>query len=85
MVLTLSKPSTSIPSGKYTVETLEENLLMAGTVLYGFIGEDEENGEYPAGTWLYSGNDAIAGATSGWVQIEASGSTYTITYELLTK
>lgn len=74
--------STSIPSGKYTVETLDENLLMAGTVLYGFIGEDEENGEYPAGTWLYSGNDAIAGATSGWVQIAASGSTYTITYEL---
>ena len=74
--------STSIPPGEYTVEAFDNNMFSAGSVMYGYIAEDDTYGEYPAGTWLYSGNDAIAGATSGWVQITASGSTYTITYEL---
>ena len=74
--------STSIPNGRYTVEAFDQSNFSAGSLLYGYIAEDEEYGEYPAGTWLYEGDTGIAGATSGWVQISGSGSSYTITYEL---
>ena len=74
--------STSIPSGRYTVEAFDESMFSAGSLMYGYIAEDEEYGEYPGGTWLYEGNDGIAGATSGWVEISKSGSNYTIKYEL---
>ena len=74
--------STSIPSGTYTVEAFDNSMFSAGSLMYGYIAEDETYGEYPAGTWVYSGDEAVAGATSGWVKISASGSKYAITYEL---
>lgn len=74
--------SSSIPTGKYTVEAFEKSEYSAGSLLYGYIAEDETYGEYPAGTWLYKGDEGIAGATSGEVNISVSGSKYTITYNL---
>lgn len=75
--------STGIPAGKYSVEQFDKSEYSAGSLLYGYIAEDETYGEYPGGTWLYEGNDGIAAATSGWVNVAVSGSTYTITYELV--
>lgn len=75
--------STSIPSGKYTVEQFEKSNFSAGSLLYGYIAEDETYGEYPAGTWLYEGDNGVAAATAGWVEISGSGSNYTIKYELV--
>ena len=74
--------SSSIPAGKYTVEAFEQSNFSAGSLMYGYIAEDETYGEYPAGTWLFEGDNGIAGATSGWVEISGSGSNYTIKYEL---
>ena len=54
-------------------------------MLYGFTDEYQEDGEtiqYTAGTWLYKGNEAIAGATAGSMTIAVSGSKYTITYTI---
>lgn len=75
--------STAIPAGRYSVEQFDKSEYSAGSLLYGYIAEDETYGEYPGGTWLYEGNDGIAAATAGWVNVEVSGSTYTITYELV--
>ena len=74
--------SSSLPAGTYTIEAFEKNEYSAGSLLYGFIAEDEENGEFPAGTWLFKGDEGIAGATSGEVKISVSGGQYTITYNL---
>lgn len=77
--------STSIPAGTYTIEAFEAEQFSAGSLLYAFLDEGEDNGEtvqYPAGTWLFEGNEAIAGATAGWVKVAQSGGNYTITYEL---
>lgn len=74
--------SRSLPTGTYTVEAFEKNGYYAGSLLYGYIAEDEENGEVPAGSWLFKGNEGIAGATSGEVKISVSGGQYTITYNL---
>lgn len=76
------KSATSVPTGRYTIEAFEQSEFSAGSLLYGFIGEDETYGEYPGGTWLYEGNEGIAAATAGWVEISGSGSNYTVTYEL---
>lgn len=70
----------SIPAGTYTIEAYDEDPCSAGSVLYGYIEEDETYGEYPAGTWLFQGNDGIAGATAGSMTISVSGSRYTINY-----
>ena len=74
--------STKIPEGKYSVEAFDKNPYSAGSLMEGFITEDEEYGEYPAGTWFFDGNEGIAGATAGEVTISVSGSTYTIKYNL---
>lgn len=74
--------STSIPAGKYSVEAFEQSEFSAGSLMHGYIAEDETYGEYAAGTWLFEGESGIAGATSGWVEISGSGSNYTIKYEL---
>ena len=75
--------SNNIPAGKYTVEQFEKSNFSAGSLLYGYIAEDETYGEYPAGTWLYEGDNGVAAATGGWVEISGSGSNYTIKYELV--
>lgn len=77
--------STSIPVGEYTIEAFDSNPFSAGSLLYGYLGEYDENGEtveYPAGTWLFEGDDAIAGATAGKLTVDKSGSNYTINYSL---
>lgn len=74
--------STNIPAGTYTIEAFENSEYSAGSLMYGFIAEDEEYGEYPAGTWLYEGNEGIAGATTGELKVSVSGSTYTLKYTL---
>ena len=74
--------TTSIPTGTYTVEAFEKNEFSAGSLLYGYIGEDETYGEYPAGTWLFQGADGIAAATAGELTVAKSGNTYTIKYKL---
>ena len=66
----------------YTIEAFENSEYSAGSLMYGFIAEDEEYGEYPAGTWLYEGNEGIAGATAGELKVSVSGSTYTLKYTL---
>ncbi len=71
---------TSIPAGTYTIEAYNDDPCSAGSVLFGYIDEDETYGEYPAGTWLFQGNDGIAGATAGSMTISVSGSRYTINY-----
>ncbi len=70
----------NIPAGTYTIEAYNEDPCSAGSVLIGYIAEDETYGEYPAGTWLFQGNDGIAGATAGSMTISVSGSKYTINY-----
>lgn len=72
--------STNIPAGTYSIEAFEENKFSGGSISYGYIAEDEDYGEYPAGTWLFDGNDGIAGATAGIMTISSTGSTYFITY-----
>ena len=74
--------SSKIPAGKYTIEAFEKNEYSAGSLQYGYIAQDETYGEYPAGTWLFKGDEGIAGATSGEVNISVSGGQYTITYDL---
>ena len=74
--------STSIPAGKYTVEAFEKNEFSAGSLLYGYIAEDETDGDYPAGTWLFEGNEGVAAATAGEVTVSVSGGKYTIQYTL---
>ena len=77
--------STSIPVGEYTIEAFDSNPFSAGSLLYGYLGEYDENGEtveYPAGTWLFEGDEAIAGATAGNLTVAKSGSNYTINYVL---
>ena len=77
--------STSIPAGEYTIEAFDNNPFSAGSLLYGYLEEYDENGEtveYPAGTWLFEGNEAIAGATAGKMTVGKSGSNYTINYFL---
>ena len=74
--------STNIPAGTYTIEAFENSVYSAGSLMHGFIAEDEEYGEYPAGTWLYEGNEGIAGATAGELKVSVSGSTYTLKYTL---
>lgn len=77
---TNSSSSTSIPAGEYTIEAFEKNEFSAGSVLNGYIAEDETYGEYPAGTWLYAGNEGIAAATAGYMNITISGGQYNINY-----
>ena len=77
-LFTSSSYTTSIPSGTYTVEAFDNEPYSPFSLLYGFTDEDN----YVWGTWLCEGVDPIAGATAGWVKISASGSNYTITYEL---
>ena len=77
-LFTSSSHTTSIPSGTYTVEAFDNEPYSPFSLLYGFTDEDN----YALGTWLCEGVDPIAGATAGWVKISASGSSYTITYEL---
>jgi hypothetical protein len=79
---TSSSYTSSFPAGEYTIEKYNETPYAAGSLLYGFIGKDEENNEYTAGTWLYEGNEGIAGATAGKMKVEVSGSRYTISYTL---
>ena len=74
--------STSIPAGKYTVEQFDKSAYSAGSLLYGYIAEDETLGEVPAGTWLYEGNDGVAAATAGELTVSVSGGTYTLKYTL---
>ena len=77
--------TTSIPAGEYTVEAFDNNPFSAGSLLYGFLGEYEENGEtiqYPAGTWLFEGDEAVAGATAGKMTVSRSGNNYSISYVL---
>ena len=81
-IFTQGTDSSSLPAGKYTVEAFEKSPYSAGSLLYGYLAEDEEYGEYPAGTWLFKGDEGIAGATSGEVNISVSEGQYTITYDL---
>lgn len=74
--------STSIPAGKYTVEAFEKSEFSAGSLLYGYIGQDEEQNDFPAGTWLFEGNEGIAAATAGELTVSVSGNRYTINYIL---
>ena len=76
---------TTPAAGTYTIDAFDNNPFSHLSLLYGFIDEYEENGEtleYPAGTWLYKGNEPIAGATDGSMTIAVSGSKYTITYTI---
>ena len=73
---------TSFPAGEYTIEKFDATPYAAGSLLYGFIGEDETYGEYTAGTWLFEGNEGIAGATAGKMTVAVSGSKYNISYTL---
>ena len=73
---------TNFPAGEYTIEKFDATPYAAGSLLYGFIGEDETYGEYTAGTWLFEGNEGIAGATAGKMTVAVSGSKYTISYTL---
>ena len=74
--------STSIPAGKYTIEAFEKSEFSAGSLLYGYIAEDDTYGDYPAGTWLYEGNEGVAAATAGELTIAVSGNTYTLKFTL---
>ena len=74
--------STNIPAGKYTVEAYKQSEFSAGSLMDGYITKDENDVEYPAGTWFFEGDNGIAGATAGWVEISGSGTNYTIKYEL---
>lgn len=74
--------STSLPTGKYTVEAFDRSEYSAGSLLYGYVGEDEDGNQYPAGTWFFEGDDGVAAATAGELTVEKSGSTYTIKYRL---
>lgn len=79
-LFTSSSYTTSIPAGTYSIEAFDQNEFSAGSILNGYIAEDETYGEYPAGTWLYQGDEGIAGATAGSMTISVSGSRYTINY-----
>jgi hypothetical protein len=74
--------SSSIPAGTYTIEAFEKSEFSAGSLLYGHIAEDDTYGDYPAGTWLYEGNEGVAAATAGELSVAVSGSTYTLKYTL---
>ena len=74
--------STSMPAGTYTIEAFEKSEFSAGSLLYGFVAEDETYGEYPAGTWLFEGSESIAAATAGELTVTKSGNSYTIKYNL---
>lgn len=76
---------TTPAAGTYTIDAFDNNPFSHLSLLYGFTDEYQEDGEtiqYTAGTWLYKGNEAIAGATAGSMTIAVSGSKYTITYTI---
>jgi hypothetical protein len=77
---TNSSSTTSIPAGEYTIEAFKKNEYSAGSILDGFIAEDDTYGDYPAGTWIFEGNEGIAGATAGSMTITVSGDQYNIDY-----
>ena len=84
-LFTTSSATTSIPAGEYTIEAFDNNSFSAGSLLYGYYGEYEEEGEtiqYPAGTWLFEGDEAVAGATAGKMTVSRSGNNYSISYVL---
>lgn len=76
---------TTPAAGTYTIDAFDTNPFSHLSLLYGYIIEDQENGEtiqYPSGTWLFAGNYGIAGATDGTMTVAVSGSKYTISYTL---
>lgn len=76
---------TTPAAGTYTIDAFDKNPFSHLSLLYGYVDEYQEDGqtvEYPAGTWLFKGADALAGATAGSMTIAVSGSKYTISYTL---
>lgn len=82
---TPSSNTTSIAAGIYTIEAFEKSAFSVNSLLYGYYDEYEYEGEtieYPAGTWLFEGNEAVAGATAGQMIVSVSNNKYTINYGL---
>ena len=78
---TNSSYTSSFPAGEYTIERFEATPYSAGSLLYGFLSE-QDGEQYASGTWLYEGFDGVAGATAGKMTIAVSGSNYSISYTL---
>ena len=78
---TNSSYTSSFPAGEYTIERFEATPYSAGSLLYGFLTE-QDGEQYASGTWLYKGLDGVAGATAGKMTIAVSGSNYSISYTL---
>ena len=80
---TSSSYTTSIQPGTYEVEPLDATTFSPKKIVSGFITEyedEEEYYQYPAGTWLFKGDETVGGATAGNMVVSVSGSKYTITY-----
>ena len=78
---TNSSYTSSFPAGEYTIERFEATPYSAGSLLYGFMTE-QDGEQYASGTWLYEGLNGVAGATAGKMTIAVSGSNYSISYTL---
>ena len=80
---TSSSYTTSIQPGTYEVQPLDATTFSPKKIVSGFITEyedEEEYYQYPAGTWLFKGDETVGGATAGNMVVSVSGSKYTITY-----
>lgn len=85
VILEFFSKGTAPAAGTYTIDAFDKNPFSHLSLLYGYVDEYQEDGqtvEYPAGTWLFKGADALAGATAGSMTIAVSGSKYTISYTL---
>lgn len=85
IVLEFFCKGTTPAAGTYTIDAFDKSPFSHLSLFYGYIDEGQVDGEtvqYPAGTWLYKGVEAIAGATDGEMTIAVSGTKYTVSYTL---
>lgn len=85
IVLEFFCKGTTPAAGTYTIDAFDKVPFSHLSLLYAYLDEGQVDGEtvqYPAGTWLYKGVEAIAGATDGEMTIAVSGTKYTVSYTL---